>query len=95
MKLSASQLEVLRRLAASDEPLVYFKGGYWTLPSLVRSTGHFWHVTIGTVRAMESLGLIAAIDSSTNYSLNQYPALADRILTEKGAAEAMLHKFGL
>jgi len=95
MKLSNVQLEALGRLASSDEPLVYFKGGYWTLPSLGNGQRPFWYVALGTVWAMESLGLIAALDNSTNYPIDRYPALGDRVLTEKGAAEAMLHKFRL
>ena len=38
MKLSHSQLSVLQHLAACDEPLAYFKGGYWTTPSIYKSS---------------------------------------------------------
>jgi hypothetical protein len=38
MKLSHSQLSVLEHLAACDEPLAYFKGGYWTTPSIYRGS---------------------------------------------------------
>lgn len=34
MKLSPSQRMVLQMLASCDEPLVYFKGGYWTTPAI-------------------------------------------------------------
>lgn len=95
MKLSPSQFEVLRQLASCDEPLVYFKGGWWTLPSLGHAfiTGSHkqagrltWYTVIGTVRSLERLGLLTQTGVSTNYDIRLYPELSDRVLTPKGFA---------
>jgi hypothetical protein len=86
MKLSPTQLEVLHKLAAGNEPLIYFKGGYWTTPSLGQKSFVPWHVTFGTVRSLEKLGLLVQTGTSANYSVQQYPNLSDRVLTKKGFA---------
>ena len=98
MKLSAPQQEVLRRLAACDEPLAYFKGGYWTRPSIGREcfdregrTIMFsapWYVSINTVRSLEHLGLLEQTGSSVNYDIRYFPALSDRVLTQAGLRAA-------
>ena len=88
MKLSPVQRETLKRLAASGEPLVYFKGGYWTLPSLWNNTQPFWHVTTCTMRMLVKHGLLETLEDSSNYSRDFCPALADRGITEAGRAEA-------
>jgi DNA-binding MarR family transcriptional regulator len=93
MKLSPSQLAVLRILASRDEPLAYFKGGFWTIPSIMKEVAEHGYsnrrwVTMGTVKSMEKKGLLAQTGSSTNYDIRFYPALSDRILTEKGLALA-------
>ena len=87
------QKMVLQMLASCDEPLAYFKGGFWAVPSLmavVASRGYQdrrW-VTMGTVKSMEKAGLLAQSGSSTNYDIRSYPQLSDRVLTEKELALA-------
>ena len=94
MKLSRAQLSVLQHLAACDEPLAYFKGGFWTLPSLILHLADErpcpWHAAVGTVRKLEQLGLLVQTGTSTNYDIRFYPALSDRVLTEKGLTTAKL-----
>jgi hypothetical protein len=58
------------------------------MPSLGRGPSPFWHVTLNTVKALEKMGLLAGLPSSTNYPIAHYPALADRVLTESGLAAA-------
>ena len=84
---------VLRMLASCDEPLAYFKGGFWTVPSLMREMAKQGYqdrrwVTMGTVKSMEKKGLLAQTGSATNYDIRSYPQLSDRVLTEKGLALA-------
>ena len=43
---------------------------------------------MGTVKAMEKQGLLAQTGISTNYNIQLYPALSDRVLTEKGLVTA-------
>lgn len=93
MKLSPSQIVVLQMLAACDEPLAYFKGGFWTVPSVMEKVSKRGYkdrrwVTMGTVKAMEKQGLLAQTGISTNYNIQLYPALSDRVLTEKGLVTA-------
>lgn len=81
-------------LASCDEPLVYVKGGFWTLPSLAEMIGKIGcrdrrYVTMETVKAMERMGLLAQAGSSTNYPIRLYPQLSDRVLTEAGLATAI------
>jgi hypothetical protein len=94
MKLSPSQMTVLQMLAACDEPLAYFKGGFWTVPSLAHELGERGYkdrrwVTMGTVRSMEKQGLLAQTGSATNYPIEHYPNLSDRVLTQDGLAAAL------
>ena len=93
MKLSPSQITVLQVLATCDEPLAYFKGGFWTTPSLAKKISERGHkdrrwVTMGTVQSMEKQGLLAQTGSATNYPIKHYPNLSDRVLTEAGLATA-------
>lgn len=95
MKLSPTQSEVLRKLATCEEPLVYFKGGYWTLPSIMEehfkksgSRGPTWHVSTGTVVALEKLGLLTQTGRATSYRIEHYSHLSDRVLSAQGLADA-------
>ena len=93
MKLSPSQITVLQMLATCDEPLAYFKGGFWTIPSLGRKISERGYkdrrwVTMDTVQSMERKGLLAQTGFATNYPIEHYPNLSDRILTEAGLAAA-------
>ena len=93
MKLSTVQLDVLQRLASCDEPLVYFKGGFWTLQSIGEHSldagrAPDWYVTRGTLKALERMGLLKETRTSTNYPIGAYPQLADRVLSAKGLAVA-------
>ena len=93
MKLSPSQIAVLQMLATCDEPLAYFKGGFWTIPSLGREMSERGYrdrrwVTMETVQSMEKQGLLAQTGSATNYPIEHYPNLSDRVLTEAGLATA-------
>ena len=93
MKFSPSQLTVLQLLSSCDEPLAYFKGGFWTVPSIIKEIAgrgyrdRRW-VTIATIKSMEKKGLLAQTGSATNYDIQFYPTLSDRVLTEKGLAAA-------
>lgn len=93
MRLSPSQIAVLQMLAACDESLAYFKGGFWTIPSLAKKISgrgykdRRW-VTMGTVQAMEKQGLLVQTGTATNYPIEHYPNLSDRILTKAGLAAA-------
>lgn len=93
MKLSKTQLDVLARLASCDEPLSYFKGGFWAILGPGKAdieAGQYpsWSTTIGTVRALEKLGLLKQTGSAANYPINAFPALSDRVLSAKGLAVA-------
>jgi hypothetical protein len=100
MKLSPSQITVLQMLASCDEPLAYFKGGFWTTPSLAARMSERGYkdrrwVTMGTVQSMEKQGLLVQTGSATNYPIEHYmclqyldPNLSDRILTPAGLAAA-------
>jgi hypothetical protein len=93
MKLSATQLDVIQRLASCDEPLSYFRGGFWTLPSIGEAgfdigSAPAWYTTKNTVDALERKGLLKQTETSTNYPIGAYPALADRVLSAKGLALA-------
>jgi hypothetical protein len=93
MKLSRTQLDVLRRLASCDEPLSYFRGGYWTLQSVgeterVKDRLPSWYTTMGTVKALERRDLLKKTTTASNYPIGAYPQLADRILSAKGLALA-------
>jgi hypothetical protein len=93
MKLSPSQLNVLARLASCDEPLAYCRGGWWTTQAASRQTQESgktptWHAVKGTVRALEKMGLLKPTETSTNYPIQSYPQLSDRVLSAKGLAVA-------
>ena len=93
MKLSPSQITVLQMLATCDEPLAYFKGGFWTIPSLGKKIAEQGYkdlrwVTMATVQSMERKGFLARTGSATNYPIEHYPNLSDRVLTEAGLATA-------
>jgi hypothetical protein len=88
MKLSPVQLKTLEMLASSGEPLIYFRGGYWTLPGLGNGPKPFWYVTTGTVLALGKMSLLASLEDSSNYTRDFCPALADRVLTDEGRAAA-------
>jgi hypothetical protein len=93
MKLSSAQLDVLQRLASCDEPLSYFRGGFWTLQSigeagLDASIAPAWYTTKGTVDALERKGLLKQTNTSTNYPMEAYPTLENRVLSAKGLAVA-------
>jgi|WetSurSiteA1Bulk_404760.scaffolds.fasta_scaffold91404_2 hypothetical protein len=90
--LSPTQGEVLRHLIACDEPMVYFKGGFWTLPSIGRGAtpetswlgeGR-WNVGIQTLMALERSGILGRLETGTNYDAAHYPGLRDFVLTERG-----------
>jgi hypothetical protein len=93
MKLSPSQITVLQMLTSCNEPLAYFKGGFWTIPSIAKKIpergckDRRW-VTMGTVQSMEKQGLLAQTVPATNYPIKHYPNLSDRVLTEAGLAAA-------
>jgi len=96
MKLSSPQLEILRQLASCDEPLAYFTGSYWTMPSIGRRAGSrgfngLWHTTLVTIRSLEERSLLEQTKTATNYDIVCYPNLADRVLTPKGLQEAKRH----
>lgn len=93
-ELSPVQVDILRRLVACDEPMTYFKGGYWTLPSIGRGAtpqtswldeGR-WHVQIQSLMALERCGILGRLNTSSNTDYNGpgYPGLRDFVLTEKG-----------
>jgi hypothetical protein len=93
MKLSTAQLDVLQRLASCDEPLAYFRGGFWTLQNIGEAglgagTTPNWYTTKGTVDALERKGLLKQTRTSNNYPIGAYPTLANRVLTAKGLALA-------
>jgi hypothetical protein len=93
MKPSAIQSEVLLRLASCDERLSYYRGGFWTLPSigdvdLNAGRSPSWYVTIGTVKALERMGLLKQTKTAANYPIGAYPQLSDRVLSTKGLAVA-------
>jgi hypothetical protein len=92
-RLSAIQLDVLRKLASCEEPLAYSKGGYWSNQNQARHSQHhncapIWHTTKRAVDALERMGLLKQTNTSTNYPIGAYPALADRVLSAKGLALA-------
>jgi hypothetical protein len=90
--LSPTQVEILRRLASCDEPICYFKGGFWSLPSIgagiaPTESGKWrdrWSVTIQSLTALERSGILGRLATGTNYDVTKYPNLRDFVLTEKG-----------
>jgi DNA-binding MarR family transcriptional regulator len=93
MKLSPSQIAVLQMLVDCNEPLAYFKGGFWTVPSRAKEISERGYknrqwITMGTVQSMEKKDLLAQTGTSTNYPIEHYPNLSDRVLTEAGLAAA-------
>lgn len=88
--LSQTQIEILQQLGACDEPMAYFKGGFWTLPSIGRGVGlngpwtGLWYVTIQSLMALERSGILGRLETGTNYDAVHYPGLRDFVLTEKG-----------
>lgn len=88
MKLSPSQRDVLERLAACDEPIAYFKGGFWTLPSLGNAVPPLkspaWSTLPQTLKSLVKLGLLKRAAFSTNYDIARHPDLGDYALTPEG-----------
>lgn len=90
MKVSSSQMAVLKRLASCEEPLVYWNG-FWTLPSLEVETGRrvpAWYAQTNTVMSLEKAGLLKQTGEARHYSLRTHPALSDRVLSAEGLAMA-------
>lgn len=89
--LSPTQIDILQRLVACNEPMAYFKGGFWSLPSIGRDIAPTefdkwrdrWSVTLQSLTALERIGLLARIPTSTNYDAAAYPGLRDFVLTER------------
>ncbi len=89
--MTPTQAEVVRRMAATGEPLVRLPGGFWTLASVPRrhrpeapgSSAYevpAWHVPAGTVKAMDARAwLVRAC---------RFPEAwrDDRLLTDAGRA---------
>ena len=93
MKLTPTQLDTLQRLASCDEPLSYFRGGFWTLQSIGEAdldAGRVpsWYVTMGTVKALERMGMLKKTGTANNYAAGYYPALVNRVLSARGLAVA-------
>lgn len=90
--LSPTQIDILRRLVACDEPMAYFQGGFWTLPSIgqgatVRTSWHEegrWNVGIQSLMALERSGILGRLQTGTNYDATRHPGLRDFVLTERG-----------
>lgn len=85
MRLSPTQQDALRHLAASPSgKLVRIPGGFWATPEtpLMARSIPKWNVTIQTVRAMESLGLLERREGAAP------EWAADRFLTDAGRSEA-------
>jgi len=61
MKLSSTQIDVLRRMGASSGTIARLPGGFWATPETpLREAGcPEWSVTISTIRALERLHLLA------------------------------------
>jgi hypothetical protein len=62
MKLSATQIDVLRRMGAGSGAIARLPGGFWATPETpLREAGGVpeWSVTIPTIRALERLHLLA------------------------------------
>jgi len=95
---SPTQMDILRHLITGDEPMAYFKGGFWSLPSIGQDTdptsnrsweGH-WYVQIQSLMALERSGILGRLETATNYDATRYPGLRDFVLTERGLLVARL-----
>lgn len=62
---SRTQVDVVSRMAATDDPLVRIEGGFWTLDCLAggpvnHNGAPSWWTSIHTVRALERRGILEA-----------------------------------
>lgn len=95
---SPTQVEILRHLVSCDEPMAYFKGGFWSLPSIGQGTDPTsgrswegrWYVQIQSLMALERSGILGRLETATNYDAAHYPGLRDFVLTERGLQVARL-----
>jgi hypothetical protein len=92
MKLSPKQTSTLLMLASNSEPIAYFKGGFWTLPSIGNNPNlpwrAKWYTQPNVLQSLLGKGFLSRTAGSTNYDIDLYPSLSDYILTESGLSKA-------